>query len=109
MEITMNTITTTQFDVDLTVAREALVALKVKGERADMALALLNAGSADERDSVLEGYAAGELRRAFRHYALVFEGRGDQETADVFWALRDDIDEDDDTMFRVEPAEAMAS
>lgn len=104
----MNTNTNTNaFLADLTAARDALVALKVKGERADMALALLNADSDDARDAVVEGYAAGELRRAFRHFALVFEGRNDQDTADVFWALRDDIDEDDDIMFRVEAAEAV--
>lgn len=102
-EITMNTITTANlFDADITTAREALVALKVKGDRADMVNALLAADGADARDSVVESYAAGELRRGLRHFALVFEGRDDQTTADVFWALRDDIDEDDDTMFRVE-------
>lgn len=103
-EITMNT---NAFITDITTARNALVALKVKGERADMVNALLNAATDDERDAVVEGYAAGELRRGLRHFALVFEGKADQDMADVFWALRDDIDEDDDTMFRVELAEAV--
>jgi hypothetical protein len=104
----MNTNTNTNaFLADITTAREALVALKVKGERADMVNALLAADGDDARDAVVEGYAAGELRRGFRHFALVFEAKGEQDTADVFWALRDDIDEDDDTMFRVELAEAV--
>jgi hypothetical protein len=105
-EIIMNTNTTTvavsTFDADLAIAAAAVVSLKVKGDRADMVNALLTAGSADERDAVIEGYAAGELRRGLRHFALVFEGKGEQEIADAFWALRDDIDEDDDTMFRVD-------
>lgn len=96
---------TNAFLADITTAREALVALKVKGERADMVNALLTAESDDARDAVVEGYAAGELRRGLRHFALVFEAKADQETADIFWALRDDIDEDDDTMFRVESPE----
>lgn len=107
MNINTNTVAVSTFAHDLAIAAAAVVSLKAKGDRADMVNALLTADGDDARDAVVEGYAAGELRRGLRHFALVFEGKAQQEIADAFWALRDDIDEDDDTMFRTELAEAV--
>jgi hypothetical protein len=93
-EFTMNTNTNTTAFL-LIAAREAYSTLRRdKGARATAVLAFLNAESDEQRDEAIwdqggEGY----LRRGFREAAIMFEAKGDQETANVFWDLRDMITE----------------
>lgn len=96
--------TTNGFTADITTARLTLEGLNLKGERPAAVLAFLQAETDDERLAVVESRGAGMIRRGLRQIANRFERKGDQDLADVFWALRDDIDEEDDTVFVIEAA-----
>lgn len=97
------------FNTDLNTARETLASLNLKGDRPKMVAELLAAETDDAREAVVEKFGAGHLRRGLRQLARRFEGKAtpNQDLADVFWALRDDLDESDDTIFRVELDEAV--
>ncbi len=99
------TTTTNGFESDLLVARMAVSALNLKGQRPAAVAEFLTATTDDERQAVVEHRGAGLVRRGLRQFARRFDRKGDTETADVFWALRDDIDEEDDTVFRIESEE----
>lgn len=103
-----NTNTTFTFDADLARAREAYSTLKrVKGQRQAAVRAFLDAVDHAGRELAVEEWGAGFVRRGLREAAIFFDGHNDSETADVFWALRDDIDMDGE-VFHVEPASNVA-
>jgi len=92
------------FNTDLAAAREAYNTLKrVKGQRQAAVRAFLDATDHEGRVLAVEEHGAGFVRRGLREAAIFFEGHGDQNVADVFWALRDDIDLDGE-VFQVETA-----
>lgn len=62
------------------------------GDRAQSVVALLAATTDDERDQVVVEWGAALLRRSLRVTALSFAK--DEETANVFWTLRDLIEDD---------------
>lgn len=98
MAATINT-----FENDLATARTALATLKRdKGARPAAARAFLEADGHDAREAAVEEHGAGFVRRGLREAAIMFERKGQQETADVFWALRDDIDLDGDVFTTTE-------
>lgn len=86
-------ITTTEFV--LTAARDAYSTLRRgTGQRPLAVTAFLEATTDDERDMAIEAWGAGFVRRGLREAAIFFDGKDDSETANVFWALRDSIDDD---------------
>lgn len=89
-----NTTTVDRFHLDLDMAALAVAGLHLKGARPSAVAEFVNAKSDEEREAVVERHGAGMIRRGLRQFARRFEGKGDQEGADIFWALRDDIDED---------------
>lgn len=92
------------FAQDLTAAREAFSTLRrTKGVRPAAVKAFLDATDHEGRMAAVEEHTAGMTRRGFKEAARFFENHGDQTTADVFWALRDDIDLEGD-VFQVEVA-----
>jgi hypothetical protein len=98
------------FETDVVVAREALAGLtrRMKGARPEAARAFVNAETDDDRDAAVATYGAGFIRRGLRETAVLFTARGDLKTADVFYALRDDIDPVTGEVFRLadEPVDA---
>lgn len=60
-------------------------------DRSNALRALLNAQTADERDDVVAQWGVALVRKALRVAALSTK---DEEVANVFWALRDMVDED---------------
>jgi hypothetical protein len=93
------------FNNDLTVARKAMESLNLKGLRPQAVRAFLEATTDDQREDAVAEWGAGMVRRGLRQIAQRFDRKQDEETADVFWALRDDIDEETGDVFRVEAAE----
>lgn len=90
----MSNTTTTQFLLDA--ARAAYGSLKRgKGMRPQAVLAFLNAETNDQRDDAIEAWGAGFVRRGLHEASVYFTRKGDQETANVFEALRDSVDEDE--------------
>lgn len=98
--------TNNTFTNDLSVARKALEPLNLKGVRPAAVKAFLDAKTDDDREDAVSEHGAGMVRRGLRQLAQRFDRKGDEETADVFWALRDDIDEETGDVFRVEAADA---
>lgn len=85
-----NNINTTEFLV--TAARDAFSTLKrTKGQRPLAVLAFLEANTDDERDLAIESWGAGFVRRGLREAAVFFVNKDDEETANVFWTLRDSV------------------
>lgn len=83
------------FTADLSAAVVAYATLKRdKGARPAAVRAFLEADSHEARELAVESHGAGFTRRGLREAAIMFEAKGDQQNADVFWALRDDIDLD---------------
>lgn len=66
------------------------------GDRAAAVRALLEATTDDERTTVIEQWGSALVRRGLRVAALSMK---DDEDANVFWALRDSVDEDGWTDF----------
>lgn len=93
------------FNNDITSALEVLNTLNLKGERPQAVRAFLEAKTDNEREDAVSEWGAGMVRRGLRQIAQRFDRKQDEETADVFWALRDDIDEETGDVFRVEVAE----
>ena len=92
------------FTADLSAAAAYMeAATDLRGERPAMLREFLAAKTDDDRAMVVEVHGGGHLRRAMRQVALCCEGKAhnDPAMADVFWALRDDIDAEDDTVFCV--------
>jgi hypothetical protein len=103
-----NTNTNLTFDADLARAREAYNTLKrVKGQRQAAVRAFLDATTHEGREDAVQEHGAGFTRRGLREAAVFFEGHGNQDVADVFWALRDDIDMDGE-VFHVESVSDVA-
>lgn len=87
------TINTTAFL--LSAAVDAYSSLRrIKGQRPLAVKAFLDATTDDERDAAIESWGAGFVRRGLREAAVFFQGHDDEETANVFWSLRDMIEED---------------
>jgi hypothetical protein len=99
--------TSNGFEADLLAAREALAGLKGGSKRVATVEQFLAAKTDDERQAVVDGLNAGEVRRELRQVAIRMERAGKQEAAEVFLALRDDIDEDGD-VFRIDPTAEFA-
>lgn len=79
----------------LSAATDAYSALRrVKGQRPLAVKAFLDATTDEERDLAIESWGAGFVRRGLREAAVFFMTHDDEETANVFWSLRDMIDED---------------
>lgn len=93
---------TNTFTADLSTALEVFNTLNLKGVRPQAVRAFLEAKSDEQREDAVAEFGAGMTRRGLRQIAQRFERKGAQETADVFWALRDDIDEETGEVFRVE-------
>jgi hypothetical protein len=91
---------TTQFNSDLTVAREVFATLNLKGERPQALLAYLNADNDADRQDVIDGIGAGMLRRAMRQIAKRLDNQDRTAEAAAFWSLRDDVT--DGEQFHVE-------
>lgn len=81
------------FTQDLTIAREVFPTLHLKGERPMAVKEFLDAQTDDDRQNVVDGLGAGLIRRGLRQIAQRMD-KVDHDKADVFWALRDDIDPD---------------
>lgn len=92
---------TNYFTNDITAARSIFEGLGLKGERATAAAAFLAAETDDDRQAVVDVFSAGMVRRGLRQIARRLE-RKDDDNADLFWRLRDDIDPDDGEVFRVD-------
>lgn len=97
--------TINQFQQDLNIAAETMAALNLKGVRPQAVVAFVTATSDEERLTVVESHGAGLIRRGLRQVARRMERKGNQDVADTFWALRDDIDEEDETVFQIEAAD----
>lgn len=83
--------TTTQFLVDA--AREATSGLRRgTGDRAVALREFLAADTNDQRDDVIAQWGAEIIRRSLRVTALSF--RKDEEVANLFWTLRDMVEDD---------------
>lgn len=96
------TVVNTTFDADVEAARLAYSVLnRKKGLRPAAVIAFLTATDADAMEDAIAEHGAGLVRRGLREAAVFFESHDMQETADVFWALRDDIDLDGE-VFRPE-------
>jgi hypothetical protein len=90
MAATTTTTTTTAFLVSA--ARDAYTSLKrTKGQRPLAVLAFLEANTDDERDMAIESWGAGFVRRGLREAAVFYVNKDDEETANVFWSLRDSV------------------
>lgn len=90
--MTIDTNTTTEFL--LVAARDAYSTLRREsGQRAEAVLAFLNATSDEERSDVILDSSEGYLRRGLREAAVFFTAKDDEETANVFWSLRDMVTE----------------
>jgi hypothetical protein len=88
--------TTTTLDFLLNAARDAFTGLRRgDGDRAQVLRDFLSAQTDDERDDVVALWGGEVLRRSLRVTALSL--KKDEETANVFWTLRDMIDVEDDT------------
>jgi hypothetical protein len=87
----MAAVTTTQFL--LAAAKDAVADMRRsdKSDRSQALMALLNANDNDERTTVVVEYGSALVRKALRVAALSAK---DEETANVFWLLRDSVDED---------------
>ena len=85
------TLNTTQFL--LTAARDAFADLRRsdKSDRTNAVRDLLAAETAEQRDDVVAEYGAWLVRKGLRVAALSSK---DEEVANVFWMLRDSIDDD---------------
>lgn len=62
---------------------------RVKGQRPLAVRAFLDATTDEERDMAIAAWGAGFIRRGLREAAVFF--KDDEETANVFWSLRDSI------------------
>lgn len=93
----MNTNTNT-FKSDVTAATKALESLNLKGTRPAAVRAFLAAQQGKSSIVPVDTLSAGTVRRGLRQLARRFDHQGDSAMADVFWALRDDIDESDDVV-----------
>ena len=58
----------------------------------------------EEREDYTFTYTPGYVRRGFRQAALFLERKGNEDLADVFWGLRDDIDPYTGEWFRMDVA-----
>lgn len=90
------------FNNDITAARLIFEGLGLKGERPNAVAAFLAAETDDDRQAVVDVLGAGMVRRGLRQIAQRLDRKGD-DSADLFWRLRDDIDPDDGEVFRVDP------
>lgn len=74
-------------------ARDAVASLRRsdKSDRSTALKALLNAETNEERDDVIEQWGVALVRKSLRVAALSSK---DEEVANVFWSLRDMVDED---------------
>lgn len=87
------TVSTVEFV--LSSARDAYSTLRrTKGQRPMAVKSFLDASTDDERDQAIESWGAGFIRRGLREAAIFFTAKGDEETANAFWMLRDSIDDD---------------
>lgn len=97
----------------LSAAKDAYSTLRrTKGQRPLAVAAFLDANTDDERDMAIESWGAGFVRRGLREAAVFFQNHDDEETANVFWSLRDMIDEDGflaDTVESVDVDEPVAA
>lgn len=110
---TTTAVATNQFEQDKATALAFIEKMGWKSERIATAKAMVDpALTDDERDDILFTYDAGYVRRAFRQIALFIEKQSPakvgvanedekQDLADVFWALRDDIEPYAGTWFRM--------
>ena len=96
-----NTAVANAFQADIDLALATLNTLNLKGERPTAARAFLEATSDDEREAACEEFGYGFIRRGLRQLAIRAEKDGNQNAADAFWALRDDIDPDGVEVFRI--------
>lgn len=84
----MNTLT-----ADVARAFEIMVETDPKAERLLVVKEMVKPdATTQEREDFTYTYTPGWVRRGFRQMALRLEKAGRQDDADVFWALRDDID-----------------
>ena len=94
MSVKINTLAT-----DLATANKVMIATAPKAERLQVVALMVNPNTTDEeREDFTVTYTPGYVRRGFRQMALRLEKAGNQDVADVFWALRDDIDIYDGTV-----------
>lgn len=94
MAATLNTTTTTATFLVLA-ARDAMQTLKRdKGARPNAVRAFLEGDNDEQREDAVSEWGAGFTRRGLREVAVFFEAHDDEETANVFWSLRDSIDMD---------------
>jgi hypothetical protein len=88
----MNTNTNT-FQADVAISTKALEALNLKGTRPAAVRAFLAGQEGQSEVTPVDGLSAGTVRRGLRQLARRFDHQGDVETAEVFWALRDDVED----------------
>lgn len=90
-----NTTTEFTFTVDVASALNTYNSLNRKnGVRPVAVIAFLSATTDDERQDAVDEHGAGIVRRGLREAAVYFAAHDDADNAEVFWALRDDIDID---------------
>lgn len=87
------TVARNQFDEDKARAFAYINEKGWKSERMLVTRAMVDPEVTDEeRADYLFTYTPGWVRRGFRQAALILEKEGNEDLAEVFWALRDDID-----------------
>lgn len=84
---------TNTFKSDVKTARTAVEGLNLKGTRPAAVLAFLVAQGNSNSIVVPDDLSAGTVRRGLRQLARRFDHAGDADMADVFWALRDDVED----------------
>lgn len=88
-----STVVVNQFESDKARAFTFLTEKGWGSEIMEVVKAMVNPETTDEeREDFTFTYTAGYVRRGFRQAARFIEKAGDQDLADVFWGLRDDID-----------------
>lgn len=97
-----STIAPNQFEDDKARAFKFLSEKGWKAERMLVTKAMVDPNVTDEeREDYTFTYTPGYVRRGFRQVALFLEKQGNQDLADVFWGLRDDIDPYTGAWFRL--------
>lgn len=96
-----NTNTIDGFTADLNIARKVMERNPQSSKRVVLVKGFLSKTTDEARQEFVDEHAAGEVRRELRQMAIRCERAGNQDEADAFWALRDDIDEDGD-VFRLD-------
>jgi hypothetical protein len=102
METVMSVNTVNNLTTDLARAHEIMVEVNPKAERLLVVKEFTAPETTDqEREDFTFTYTPGVVRRGFRQMALRMEKAGRTDDAEVFWALRDDIDPYDGWFTRV--------